>query len=42
MNTHLAGNPIEAHVFVEVQGGETPTSPALPYTLPSYLSLFLF
>jgi hypothetical protein len=29
MNTHLVREPIEAQVFVEVQGGETPTSPAL-------------
>ena len=38
MNIHLAGNPVEAHAFVEVQGGETPTSPSLPRILPSHLS----
>ena len=39
MNIHLAGNPVEAHAFVEVQGGETPTSLVFPHTLPSHLSL---
>jgi hypothetical protein len=41
MNTHLAGEPIEAQVSIEVQGGETPISPALPRTLLSHLSLLL-
>jgi hypothetical protein len=30
MNTHLVGKFIEAQLFIEIQGGETPTSPALP------------
>jgi hypothetical protein len=41
-NTHLAVEPVEVQVFVEVQVGETPTSLTLPRTLPHispYLSL---
>ena len=38
MNTHLAGEPVEVKMLVEIQVGETPTSLALPQAL-SHLSL---
>jgi hypothetical protein len=42
MNTHLAGEPVEMKMLVEVQGEETPTSPALPQTLPHISPLQLY
>jgi hypothetical protein len=38
-NTHLAVEPVEVQVFVEVQVGETPTSLTLPPNSSSHLSL---
>jgi hypothetical protein len=34
MNTYIAGKPVVAQVSVEVQGGETLTSLALPRASP--------
>ena len=42
MNTHLAGEPIEVKMLIEVQVGETPTSLALPQALPHISPLQLY
>ena len=41
MNTHLADEPVEVKMLVEVQVGETPISPALPQALPYYSTSYL-
>jgi hypothetical protein len=42
MNTHVAEEPTEVKMLVEVQVGETPTSPALPQALPHISPLLLY